>query len=38
MKFLVCIKQVGDDGDMNRFDLHALEQALSAFQLKHILH
>jgi len=28
MKILVCIKQVGDNGDMNRFDGHALEQAL----------
>ncbi len=28
MKLLVCIKQVGDDGDMNRFDAHALEEAL----------
>jgi len=28
MKILVCVKQVGDDGDMNRFDGHALEQAL----------
>ncbi|MDA3790016.1 MAG: electron transfer flavoprotein subunit beta/FixA family protein [Desulfobacula sp.] len=28
MKILVCIKQVGDGGDMNRFDEHALEQAL----------
>mgnify|MGYP002639406969 CR=1 FL=1 len=28
MKFLVCIKQVGDNGDMNRFDENALEQAL----------
>ncbi|RLB93772.1 MAG: hypothetical protein DRH26_03030 [Deltaproteobacteria bacterium] len=28
MKILVCIKQVGDDGDMNRFDAHALEEAL----------
>ncbi len=28
MKILVCIKQVGDDGQMNRFDAHALEEAL----------
>jgi electron transfer flavoprotein beta subunit len=28
MKILVCIKQVGDGGDMNRYDAHALEQAL----------
>ena len=28
MKILVCIKQVGDDGEMNRFDAHALEEAL----------
>lgn len=28
MKILVCIKQVGDSGDMNRFDAHALEEAL----------
>jgi len=28
MKILVCIKQVGDGGNMNRFDAHALEQAL----------
>ncbi|MEA1923442.1 MAG: electron transfer flavoprotein subunit beta/FixA family protein [Pseudomonadota bacterium] len=29
MKILVCIKQVGDEGEINRFDLHALEEALS---------
>ncbi len=29
MKILVCIKQVGDDGEINRFDLHALEEALN---------
>ncbi len=28
MKILVCIKQIGDDGQMNRFDAHALEEAL----------
>jgi len=28
MKILVCIKQVGADGQMNRFDAHALEEAL----------
>lgn len=28
MNYLVCIKQGGHDGDMNRFDSHALEQAL----------
>ena len=28
MKILVCIKQVGDEGEINRFDLHALEEAL----------
>ncbi len=28
MKILVCIKQVGDDGEIDRFDLHALEEAL----------
>ena len=28
MKILVCIKQVSDSRDMNRFDAHALEQAL----------
>ena len=28
MKILVCIKQVGDDGEINRFDVHALEEAL----------
>ncbi len=28
MKILVCIKQVGDDGETNRFDVHALEEAL----------
>ncbi len=28
MKILVCIKQVGDDGQMSRFDAHALEEAL----------
>ncbi|MCK5916034.1 MAG: electron transfer flavoprotein subunit beta/FixA family protein [Deltaproteobacteria bacterium] len=28
MKILVCIKQVGDDGQMNRFDAHALEEAM----------
>jgi electron transfer flavoprotein beta subunit len=28
MEILVCIKQVGDNGDMNRFDAHALEEAL----------
>ena len=28
MKILVCIKQVGDEGQMNRFDAHALEEAL----------
>ena len=28
MKILVCIKQVGNDGQMNRFDAHALEEAL----------
>ncbi|WP_457551577.1 electron transfer flavoprotein subunit beta/FixA family protein [Desulfobacula sp.] len=28
MKILVCIKQVGDSRDMNRFDTHALEEAL----------
>ncbi len=28
MKILVCIKQVGDDGQMNRFDAYALEEAL----------
>ena len=29
MKILVCIKQVGNDGEMNRFDAHALEEALA---------
>ncbi len=29
MKILVCLKQVGNDGEINRFDLHALEEALS---------
>ncbi|MEA1968291.1 MAG: electron transfer flavoprotein subunit beta/FixA family protein [Thermodesulfobacteriota bacterium] len=28
MNILVCIKQVGDNGDMNRFDAFALEEAL----------
>ncbi len=28
MNILVCIKQVGDDGEMNLFDRHALEEAL----------
>ena len=28
MKILVCIKQSGDNGQMNRFDAHALEEAL----------
>ena len=28
MKILVCIKQVGNDGEINQFDLHALEEAL----------
>ncbi len=28
MKILVCIKQCGDNGDMNRFDEFALEEAL----------
>ena len=28
MKILVCIKQIGDSGDMNRFDAYALEEAL----------
>jgi len=28
MRILVCIKQVGDNGQMNRFDAHALEEAL----------
>lgn len=28
MKILVCIKQVGDDGEINRFDVHALEEAI----------
>ncbi len=28
MKILVCIKQIGDNGQMNRFDAHALEEAL----------
>ncbi|MCD6534438.1 MAG: electron transfer flavoprotein subunit beta/FixA family protein [Deltaproteobacteria bacterium] len=27
MKILVCLKQVGDDGEINRFDLYALEEA-----------
>lgn len=29
MKILVCIKQVGDEGEINRFDAHALEEALA---------
>ncbi|MEA2109843.1 MAG: electron transfer flavoprotein subunit beta/FixA family protein [Pseudomonadota bacterium] len=29
MKILVCIKQVGDDGEISRFDVHALEEALN---------
>ena len=28
MKILVCIKQMDDSGEMNRFDAHALEEAL----------
>ncbi len=28
MKILVCIKQSGDDGQMHRFDAHALEEAM----------
>ena len=28
MKILVCIKQVGNEGEINRFDVHALEEAL----------
>jgi len=28
MKILVCIKQVGDEGEMNLFDAHALEEAI----------
>ena len=28
MKILVCIKQVDDIGNMNRFDTFALEEAL----------
>ncbi len=28
MKILVCIKQVGSEGEVNRFDAHALEEAL----------
>jgi len=28
MNILVCIKQVGNDGEMNLFDRHALEEAL----------
>lgn len=28
MKILVCIKQINDNGDMNRFDESALEEAL----------
>ncbi len=28
MRILVCIKQIGDSGDMNRFDAYALEEAL----------
>lgn len=28
MRILVCIKQIGDNGDMNRFDAYALEEAL----------
>ena len=29
MEILVCIKQVGDEGEINRFDAHALEEALN---------
>lgn len=29
MNVLVCIKQVGDDGEISRFDVHALEEALN---------
>lgn len=28
MKFLVCLKKVGSDGELDRFDAHALEEAL----------
>ncbi len=28
MEILVCIKQVGDEGETNRFDVHALEESL----------
>ena len=37
MKIIVCIKQVGDDGDMNRFDEYALEEALSLKEQKNTL-
>ena len=33
MKFLVCIKQVGDDGDMNRFDQDAGVMVIAALQV-----